>query len=307
MKKVSFLAALSALILLGASCKKDNDVNRSPVADAGVSQTITLPVSSVTLTGTGKDPDGRIVTYLWEQVSGPAASVIVNPGSPSTLVQGLKQGTYVFQLSVFDSLGGVGTDTTSVIVKPAETKVLTLQPNNNSLEYTINEIGGTDKTNITVNALDIESWTLNGSSYTCRSIVKYDLSPIPSSSTIKSAHLFLYSVPVVESGNLHDANSGNNAFYVQQVATDWSTSTLSWSNQPSGLTSNQILVPSTTQAFLDMDIDVTSQVAAMVNGGVNYGFLMKLQTEAVYASRLFVSSHNQTYPDKHPKLVISYE
>lgn|GEM_PF-359430 len=117
MSKSSILSTLFALVLFSTSCKKDTE-NKSPVADAGASQTVTYPVESVTLTGTGKDADGKILTYLWEQISGPSASVIVDPGAPSTVVQGLVQGTYVFQLSVWDDLGGIGTDTTVVTVNP---------------------------------------------------------------------------------------------------------------------------------------------------------------------------------------------
>jgi len=118
MSRSSILSALFALILFNTACKKDTE-NKLPAADAGPSQTVTYPVESVTLTGTGKDADGKIVTYLWEQVSGPSASVIVDPGAPSTVVDGLVQGTYIFQLSVWDNLGGIGTDTTVVTVSPS--------------------------------------------------------------------------------------------------------------------------------------------------------------------------------------------
>ena len=306
MSKPFILSTVFAILLFSTSCKKDT-VNKMPVADAGPSQTVTLPVESVSLTGTGSDADGKIVTYLWEQVSGPSASVIVDPGAPSTVVQGLIQGTYVFQLSVFDNLGGIGTDTTVITVNPSSGKTLTLQPNNNPYEFAVVEIGGADASGLTVDAIDVDAWTYNGASYTLRGLIKFDLSTIPSSATIKSAHLFLYSDPTPVSGNQHDANSGNNAFTIQQVATNWSPSTTTWYNQPAGLTNNQVLIPSTDQPFLDLDVDVTSQVASMVNQNINYGFLLKLQTEVIYASRMFVASHNATYPDKHPKLVVEYQ
>jgi hypothetical protein len=305
MSKSPLIAVIFALFLFGTACKKDI-VNQLPAADAGPSQTVTLPVESVSLTGTGKDADGQVVTYLWQQVSGPAASVIVDPGAPSTAVQGLIQGTYVFQLSVFDNLGGIGTDTTVITVNPSAEKTITLQPNNNPNEFSIVEIGGVDKSGPTVNSIDADAWTYNGASYTIRSIIKFDLSTIPSSATIKSAHLFLYSDPYPVNGNQHDANYGSNAFTIQQVATNWSSATTTWYNQPSGLTNNQVLISSTALPFLDLDADVTGQVGSMVNQNINYGFLLKLQTEVTYASRIFVGSHNPTYPDKHPKLVIEY-
>src|SRR6185436_11483069 len=39
--------------------------NASPTSDAGGDQSITLPTSSVTLSGSGNDPDGTISTYAW--------------------------------------------------------------------------------------------------------------------------------------------------------------------------------------------------------------------------------------------------
>lgn len=91
------------------------------------------------------------------------------------------------------------------------------------------------------------------------------------------------------------------------MATDWSPATTTWFNQPSGLTNNQVLIPSTPLPYLDLDIDVTAQVASMVNQNINFGFLLKQQTEEIYTSRMFVASHNPAYPDKHPKLVVQYK
>jgi len=295
------------LVLFGSACKKDNE-NKFPIVDAGDSQTVTLPVEFVTLKGTASDTDGKILTYLWEQVSGPNASVIVNPGATSTVIEGLVAGTYVFQLSVWDNLGAIGTDTTVVKVNPAPAQTLTLQPDNNPYEYSIQLLNGANSTGQTIASLEANSWTTGGAPWVIRGLVKFDFSSIPSSATITSAHLYLYSNPTPTTGNQVDANSGaDNSFTISQAATDWSPSTLSWSNQPAGITSTQIVIPSTTQHQLDLDVDVTAQVASMVNQNANYGFLLKLQNETTYTSRIFVASHNATYPTKHPKLVVTYQ
>ncbi|UZR97142.1 PKD domain-containing protein [Chondrinema litorale] len=93
--------------------------NQSPVADAGVDQTITLPTSSVTLNGSGSDPDGESVTYNWSQLSGPntasfSSTTIVNP-----TVSGLIEGSYQFQLAVTDQSAAITYDTLAVTVNPA--------------------------------------------------------------------------------------------------------------------------------------------------------------------------------------------
>ena len=50
-----------------------NNNNIPPNANAGSDQTITLPINSVNLSGTGTDSDGSISSYAWSSVSGPAS------------------------------------------------------------------------------------------------------------------------------------------------------------------------------------------------------------------------------------------
>ena len=305
MPKPALVLALS-FIVLGTACKKEIK-NILPVAEAGPSQTITPPVENIVLSGSGTDADGKIVSYSWKQLSGPTTSVITNPGAASTTLEGLVAGTYVYQLSVFDDEGGVGKDTTSITLNAAGAHTLTLQPNNNPNEILVALSAGADATGLTNVSVETSAWTIGGDPITIRSLVKFDLSSIPSSASIVSAHLYLYSNPAPNSGNLVDANFGtDNSFTIRQVTTDWSPSTVSWSNQPGVSTENQILIPSTSQARLDLNIDVTSQVASMVNGNINYGFMLQLVNEVTYTSRIFVASHNTSYPDKHPTLLVSY-
>ena len=305
------LFALSAFSMMMVSCQKDDDIpeNKVPTADAGQSKTITLPTNNVTLTGTGSDADGKVVAYLWSQVSGPAATTIVNPGSASTLIKGFVQGTYLFQLMVTDDKGATGVDTTSVIVNPAQQQTLTLQPSNNPNEFQYVNHNGVDVSGYGAPDIPVEAWTNGGTPYTIREAIKFDLSAIPVTSTIISANLYLYSYPTPTlNGNFVDANFGtNNTMLVQQIVTNWSTSTTNWFNQPVTSTSNQIVVPSTTQSTLDLNLDVTNMVSSMVNGNSNYGFFLKIQNEVTYNCRIFVSSYNTTYPAKRPKLVVVYQ
>ena len=84
--------------------------NIPPFADAGLDQTITLPVNTVTLSGSGSDADGTIAGYAWTKISGPASFTIVNPTSAATDITGLVQGVYQFQLQVTDNNGAIATD-----------------------------------------------------------------------------------------------------------------------------------------------------------------------------------------------------
>jgi hypothetical protein len=92
--------------------------NVAPTANAGPDQTITLPTNSVSLSGSGTDPDGTISSYLWTKISGPVAT-ITNANSAATTVTALTQGTYKFELKVTDNSGAVDRDTVQIIVNPA--------------------------------------------------------------------------------------------------------------------------------------------------------------------------------------------
>jgi hypothetical protein len=93
-------------------------VSGVPVVNAGNDQSITLPTNSVSLAGTATDPDG-IKSYTWTKVSGPAQGTIASPGSSSTNVTGLIQGSYMFRLTVTDNTGATGFDYVVVEVNPA--------------------------------------------------------------------------------------------------------------------------------------------------------------------------------------------
>ena len=304
----SCLLALGILSLL--SCTKDDfKENEVPVADAGPSKAIMLPTSSETLSGTGTDNDGSVVAYLWSQVSGPSSSLIVNPGSASTLIEDLVEGVYTFQLMVTDDKGATGVDTAKITVSPSPIQTLTLQPANNPLEFQLLAYNNQDTAYTGGLDIPVCKWTINSIPITVREIIKFDMSSIPSNATIVSANLYLYSYPAPTiNGNFVDANYGsNNTLFVQQVSANWSPSTIGWANQPASTTANQVIVPSTTQSQLDLNLDVKNMVTSMVSGNANYGFMLKLQNEVIYTSRIFVSSYNTTHTTKHPKLVVVYQ
>lgn len=76
--------------------------NQPPVVNAGADQTLAANTTSVTLQGTGSDPEGNAVTYSWSKVSGPAVT-FSSTTVAAPVVSGLTNGsTYVFQLTVSD-------------------------------------------------------------------------------------------------------------------------------------------------------------------------------------------------------------
>lgn len=93
--------------------------NIPPVANAGPDQTITLPVSIVTLSGSGTDADGSIVSYGWQKTSGPATGSLTSTTSQTTSAINLVQGTYQFTLTVTDNNGAIATDVIQITVNAA--------------------------------------------------------------------------------------------------------------------------------------------------------------------------------------------
>ena len=92
-------------------------VNEMPVADAGADQTISYPDTSLTISGTNStDADGTISDYEWTMLDGPAPAAILNPSSPSTVINNLQTGDYKFVLTVVDNKGAVARDTVVVSV-----------------------------------------------------------------------------------------------------------------------------------------------------------------------------------------------
>ncbi|HXS58993.1 MAG TPA: PKD domain-containing protein [Hanamia sp.] len=96
----------------------DTVTNVAPTAHAGSDQTITLPTSTVTLTGSGTDTDGTIASYSWSKISG-STYTISNSTVSNPTISNLLQGTYVFRLTVTDNQGATGTDDVQVTVNPA--------------------------------------------------------------------------------------------------------------------------------------------------------------------------------------------
>jgi hypothetical protein len=86
--------------------------NLPPTAYAGIDRNVTLPTTDLTLNGTAT---GKNLTIVWTQNSGAPAN-IVTPNSLSTIVNGLAQGVYEFELTVTDEEDRTATDIVIVTV-----------------------------------------------------------------------------------------------------------------------------------------------------------------------------------------------
>ncbi len=136
-----------------------------PVANAGTNKSITLPQSSVLLTGSGSVTVGSITGYSWSQISGPNTAIFNSLTVAQPTVSGLVAGTYVFSLIVTDNQGKTSAaDLVNVVVTTAAIPVAN---------------AGTDK-NIT---LPTSSTTLNGSGTAVSGIQTYSWSQVSGPNT----------------------------------------------------------------------------------------------------------------------------
>ena len=127
--------------------------NQAPVVNAGVDQTITLPINQVPLAGTATD-DGlpsAALTTLWNMVSGPGTVTFGSATVLSTTATFSAQGSYVLQLTASDGA-----------LSAADTLTVTVNPNavNRALDF-----GGTNAyvtfgaaPGLGVSTLTIETW-----------------------------------------------------------------------------------------------------------------------------------------------------
>jgi hypothetical protein len=95
--------------------------NQTPAANAGPDQTIN-ELLVVSLNGSGTDPEGGVLTYLWSQISGPAVTLsannIANPTFSAPAVAAVS--VVRLQLRVSDDQGAFADDIVDVTVNDAD-------------------------------------------------------------------------------------------------------------------------------------------------------------------------------------------
>jgi len=94
------------------------NVNRTPVAHAGDDQTVAGGVT-VTLSGSGEDPEGDALTYRWTQTAGPTMTLsgATDPAPTFTAPDLVADTVLTFTLKVTDAQGLSAEDSVSLTVK----------------------------------------------------------------------------------------------------------------------------------------------------------------------------------------------
>jgi hypothetical protein len=153
----------------------------------------------------------------------------------------------------------------------------------------------------------ILAWTYSGAPMITRVLVDFDIAAIPTGSTILNAHLYMYNNPNAPStSGQHMQLSGSNELVVSRINSPWDDQLVTWNNQPSISTNNQIQTPASSSAYQDYVFDVSALVQEMVDNPTNsHGFMLALQTEILYRSVIFGSSECVD-PTNRPKLEIEF-
>ncbi|XP_074539030.1 dyslexia-associated protein KIAA0319 isoform X2 [Halichoeres trimaculatus] len=108
-----------------AAAESASTVGRSncgPKAVAGPDRKLSLPVSSLTLDGSGSTDDRGVVSYRWDAISGPPGLKLEGEDQAVATVTGLRAGSYTFRLTVSDQEGA--TDSASLSVRVQEARNL---------------------------------------------------------------------------------------------------------------------------------------------------------------------------------------
>jgi hypothetical protein len=172
---------------------------------------------------------------------------------------------------------------------------------------------GNDPNYLATSALSTEfgaaQWTCGGAPCELRSLIKFNLSAIPTNAVVSSAMLSLSANPAQLNGNpaAGPTYGTENQSTLYPVTTNWDFNTVSWNNQPLLASTNATVIPQSITAYDDYNaLDVTAAVQSMVNNpSSNFGWMLKINTQNFYNSMIFCSSN---YPDstKRPKLTITY-
>ncbi|XP_032717659.1 dyslexia-associated protein KIAA0319 homolog [Lontra canadensis] len=95
-------------------------VNLPPTAVVSPqTQALTLPLTSAFIDGSQSTDDTKIVSYRWEEISGPSREEKTPADSPVLHLSNLIPGNYTFRLTVTDSDGATNSTTAALIVNSA--------------------------------------------------------------------------------------------------------------------------------------------------------------------------------------------
>jgi len=138
-----------------------------------------------------------------------------------------------------------------------------------------------------------------------RSLIEFDLSEIPTGSEILLANISLYYDQ--QSDSVHSSFTGPNTALLQRITTSWEEATVTWQNQPTSTTVNQVVINASSTGTQDYaEIDATQLIQDMINNkSTSFGMLFRLEAEDGIKG-MYLASSDHTNPVLRPKIEIRY-
>jgi len=232
-------------------------VNQTPTVNAGPNQAITLPVNTINLTATANDPDGSISTYLWEKVTGPAAT-LAGTATQTLAATNLLEGVYVFRITVTDNIGATASDEVTVTVTSINQPPVVVASNNVTITLP------TSSTTLTAVASDPDGsistylWT-NTSGPSAPTLSGITTQTLDASNLIAGTYVFRITVTDNESATAFD-----DVTVVVQSATNQTPAANAGADQ-------SITLPTNSTNFVGSGVDTDGSIASyqwtQISGG----------------------------------------
>lgn len=107
-------------------------------------------------------------------------------------------------------------------------------------------------------------------------------------------------------GNEHNTDSRSNASQLDAVTTNWSEKSVCWFNQPTSVTTTQVLIPATTTIDENKTLNMIPFMNLWKNSNsTNYGALFKLQSSADPAATMAFNSSDATSASLRPTMSLN--
>lgn len=190
-----------------------------------------------------------------------------------------------------------------------QTSCITLRPDgSDGKDAQVNDYGSNTSTNYGSSPVFASYIWTNGTVFTNKALVQFNFSAIPANAVITSALLDLYADNPTTTfvGNPSTPMNGtNNASYIKRVTQAWTENGVTWNNQPSVTSTNQVTLPTSTTATQNyIGVGITQLAQDMLTLG-NYGFMIEPVSSTPSNSMVFRSS-DYTDSTYRPTLNICY-
>jgi hypothetical protein len=122
-----------------------------------------------------------------------------------------------------------------------------------------------------------------------RFLIEFDLSPISDKAEVILAELHLSYFDTQD--RTHHSTTGPNVAFLKRITSAWDEQTVTWNNQPSTTSENQVVVPNSTSPTSDLLLDATVLVKDLITYREgSHGFMMQLEIEEGSKGQFYASS-----------------